>query len=163
MSLVQWSPFREMETLQSEMNRLFSRFNGDGENSRAQNGGQWMLPVDVSETKDALKLKAAVPGVDPKDVNIEVNENVLTINAERRYQDEGEDDGYRWIEQQYGSFNRSVTLPSYADADNIEASYNNGVLELTVPKKESAKPRRIELKNGSNEPQAIESGSKQDK
>lgn len=159
MSLTRWSPLREMDSLQSEMNRLFSRFNDADGNASEQSARQWLLPVDVSETQDALKISASLPGIDPKEVNIEVNDNVLTVNAERRYEDHGDDGGYRWVEQQYGSFNRSLTLPNYADADNIEARYNNGVLELTVPKKESAKPRRIQVKDNSDSPKAIEANA----
>jgi len=167
MSLVRWSPLREMDAMHNEMNRLFSRLGGSGGFNGAFTGGettgQWMLPVDVNETQDALKLKAALPGVDPQDVNIEVNENVLTISAERRHEDKVQDGGYQWIEQQYGSFSRSVTLPRYADSERIEARYNNGVLELTIPKRESAKPRRIELqagaKTGGDAPRSFEAGT----
>lgn len=161
MSVVKWSPFREMEAMHNEMNRLFSRFGGIGgfEGGQSHGGGQWMLPVDVFEGTEELTLKAALPGVDPGDVNIEVNDGVLTISAERKHEDKGEKDGYRWIEQQYGTFSRSLTLPRYADAEHIKAHYNNGVLELTVPKKESAKPRRIELEGGISEPRTIDAGS----
>lgn len=158
-TLTRWNPMREMESLHDEMNRLFSRFSGVDGNESNQTGGQWLLPVDVTETQDALKLSTSLPGVDPKDVNIEVNDNVLTISAERNYKDEGSEDGYRWVEQRYGTFNRSLTLPKYADSEKIDANYNNGVLELTIPKKESAKPRRIELKDNSSQPQAIKAGS----
>ncbi len=158
MSVVRWNPFRELETVHNEMNRLFSRTGGFG-GFNGETQGQWMLPLDVIETQDALKLKASLPGVDPKDVNIEVNDNVLTINAERRFEDKREEGGYHWVEQQYGTFSRSVTLPKYADSEKIEAHYNNGVLELTIPKRESAKPRRIELQGAASQPQAIETGT----
>jgi HSP20 family protein len=111
-----------------------------------QNGQQhWTLATDVIEGEHELKLRAALPGIDPKAVNVQVHENVLTISAERRFEDKQEGEKYSWIEQQYGSFSRAITLPKYADVDNISASYNHGVLELTIPKKESAKPRKIEL------------------
>lgn len=158
MSIVRWSPFREMEAMHNEMNRLFSRFGGfEGEQ---KSGGQWMLTVDVIETPDALKLKAALPGIDPKDVNIEVNDNTLTLMAERRQEEKVEEGTYQWIEHQYGTFSRSITLPRHVDTEKIEARYNNGMLELTVPKKESAKPRRIELQTvSSNEGRTLEAGS----
>jgi HSP20 family protein len=162
MSIVKWSPLREVEAMHNEMNRLFSRLGAfGGFNGGQADGGQWMLPVDVTETPGALKLKAALPGVEPRDVNIEVSDNVLTITAERRHEDRVEEGGYQWVEQQYGTFARSVTLPRSVDTEKIEARYNNGVLELTVPKKESAKPRRIELQPGSSQPQAIEAGMQQ--
>jgi HSP20 family protein len=163
MSIVRWSPFREVETLNNEMNRLFSRLSGmSGFTSNETGKTQWMLPMDVVETQDALKLRTALAGVNPEDVNIEINENVLTISAERRDNDQHETEGYRWIEQQYGTFSRSVTLPRYADTERIEASFNNGLLELVIPKKESAKPRRVQLKNLSNggaQPMAIEASA----
>ena len=166
MTLVRWSPFREMDAMQSEMNRLFSRFGGfntdqftrDQAQNQQSNENQWMLPVDVIETPDALKLKAALPGVDAKDVNIEVHDNLLTISAHRRHEEKVEADSYHWIEQQYGNFNRSLTLPRYLDTEKIGANYSNGLLELTIPKKETSKPRRIELQT-ENEPRTLEAGA----
>ena len=172
MSMVRWSPFREVEALNSEMNRLFSRLSGTAfssmggfnsdEGSSDHNGNQWLLPMDVVETQDALKLRTALPGVNPDDVNIEINDNQLTVSAKRHDEDRLEKGGYRWIEQQYGTFSRSVTLPRYADTERIEATYNNGMLELIIPKKENAKPRRVELKTigtGIDKPKAIEANA----
>lgn len=157
MSVVRWNPFREMEAMHNEMNRLFSRIGGfSGFTPEQFNDNQWMLSVDVLETQDALKIKAALPGIDPKDVNIEINDNVLTMSAERRRDDKVEDGSFQWIEQQYGTFSRSLTLPRYADTQKIEARYNHGMLELTVPKKESAKPRRVPLQISDQDSQAIE-------
>ncbi len=166
MTLVRWSPFREMEAMQSEMNRLFSRLGGFNTDQlsreETRNGqtsqNQWMLPVDVIETPDALKLKAALPGVDAKDVNIELHDNLLTISAQRRREEKVETDSYHWIEQQYGSFHRSISLPRTVDTEKIGASYNDGLLELTIPKKEGSKPRRVELQTGA-EPRALEAGA----
>jgi len=157
MSIVRWSPFREVEAMHNEMNRLFSRFGGfDGDQ---KNGGQWMLTVDVIETPETLKLKAALPGIDPQDVNIEVNDRTLTIMAERRQDNTVEEGSYQWIEHQYGTFSRSVSLPRYADTEKIEARYINGMMELTIPKKESAKPRRITLQTSDSEPHMVEAGT----
>jgi HSP20 family protein len=160
MSVVKWNPWREMEAMSNEMNRLFSWVSGqEGFRGDSKPGGQWILPVDVTEKQDALTFKAALPGVSPEDVRVEVNDQVLTITAERRHEDKIEEGGYQWIEQQYGTFSRSLTLPRYADTTKIEARYNNGMLELTVPKQETAKPRRIELQTGSHSTQAIEAGA----
>ena len=168
MSLVRWNPWREMEAMHNEMNRLFSRFSGvggfnsgesqagpQGEGGADVNGGQWLLPVDVFETPDALHLRTSLPGVEPQDVRIEVQDNVLTLSAERRYEDQSEEAGYRWIEQQYGTFLRSITLPKAADTEKIEARFRNGVIELIVPKKLSAQPRRIELQAEAGQPRAF--------
>jgi len=154
MSVVKWNPFRELQALHEDVNRLFSRFDG-GEVAGRQ---AWMLPMDVIETGDALKLKAALPGVDPNDISVQVEDNVLTLSAQRRFEEKVEEGKYYWVEQQYGTFSRSLTLPQSADTERIEAHYHNGILELTVPKRETAKPRKIQLNVGNSEPQAIEAG-----
>jgi len=177
MSLVRWNPWQEMDAMHNEMNRLFSRFSGMGgfnsgeghsDNPREARGsanrgdvnsGQWLLPMDVLETPEAVKLRTSLPGVDPQDIHIEVKDNILTVSAQRRYEDQREEGGHRWVEQQYGSFVRSVTLPTAADTENIEARSYNGVLELLVPKRESARPRRIELKIGASQAKAFEQAS----
>ncbi len=158
MSVVRWNPFREFQAMQEDMNRLFSRFE-TGSNGVAGDRQPWLLPMDVIENGDALKLRAALPGVDPKDVNIQIEDRTLTVSAQRHFEDKIEKDNHVWIEQQYGTFSRTVTLPQTADTEKIEARYYNGVLELTVPKAELAKPRKIELKFGAAEqPKMIEAG-----
>ena len=158
MSVVRWNPFREFQAMQEDMNRLFSRFEA-GSNGVAADRQPWLLPMDVIENGDALKLRAALPGIDPKDVNIQIEDRTLTVSAQRHFEDKIEKDNHVWIEQQYGTFSRTVTLPQTADVEKIEARYYNGVLELTVPKAELAKPRKIELKLGTSEqPKMIEAG-----
>lgn len=159
MSLVKWNPLREMEAMHSEMNRLFSRMNSGGGAAFGEGASSsWMLPVDVLETRDALKLRAALPGVNPQDVHIQVEDNVLSITFERRFEDKLDEGGYHWVEQQYGTFSRAITLPRYADTEKIEARTHNGVLELLIPKKDSAKPRRIEVQPAP-EPKAFDGKS----
>ncbi len=162
MSIVKWNPFREMVALHEDMDRLFSRLDGGARGNGMSSGGQnWMLAMDVVETEDAIKLKAAVPGIEPENIQIQVEDNVLTVSGERRFEDKVENGKYTWLEQRYGSFSRSVTLPRWADSERIEAAYRHGVLELTVPRREESKPRRIELKLGreDSEPKAIEATS----
>jgi HSP20 family protein len=158
MSVVRWNPFRELQAMQEDMNRLFSRFEG-GSNGVAGDRQSWLLPMDIIENADGLKLRAALPGVDPKDVNIEIEDHTVTVSAQRRFEDKVEKDNHVWIEQQYGSFSRTVTLPQTADVENIDARYYNGVLELAVPKTQLAKPRKIELKFDASEPKMIEAGA----
>ena len=160
MSIVKWNPFREMVALHEDMDRLFSRLDGGARENSMPGSQNWMLAMDVVETGDAIKLKASVPGIEPENIQIQVEDNVLTVSGERRFEDKVEDGKYTWLEQRYGSFSRSVTLPRWADSERIEASYRHGVLELTVPRREESKPRRIELKLGreENEPKAIEAG-----
>jgi HSP20 family protein len=141
-----WHPFRDMESLQNEMNRLFdislgrwpSRSNGLME-------GAWSPSVDVFESKDNVMVKADIPGLDKEDIDISVHGDTLTIKGEKKEEKESKDKGLVKTERFYGSFNRSLTLPSEVDAAKVKASYNNGVLELTLPKKEESKPKQIKI------------------
>lgn len=141
MAIVRWDPFRELTALQSEVNRLFSRASG-GDVAERQS---WIPSVDVVETKDAITLKAELPGMDPKDISLEVEDNVLTVSGERHFQEEVEEDTYYRIERRYGSFSRSLALPRGADPERIQAEYENGVLGVIVPKLEAVKPKRISV------------------
>ena len=107
MALVRWDPFRELTALQTEVNRLFSRVGG-GDVAERQS---WTPSIDVIETDDAIKLKAELAGMDPKDISIEVQDNVLTVSGERRFEEEVKEDKYYRIERRYGSFSRSLALP----------------------------------------------------
>ena len=141
MALVRWDPFRELTSLQSQVNRMFSRL-GDGEAAERQS---WTPSVDVIETDNAIKLKAELAGMKPEDIKIEVQDNVLTVSGERHFEEEVKEDKYYRIERRYGSFSRSIALPQTADEGKIEANYDNGVLEVTVPKVEVAKPKKISV------------------
>ncbi len=152
MALVRWDPFRELSALQTEVNRLFSRLSG-GEVPERQS---WTPSVDVIETDDAIKLKAELAGMDPKDINIEVQDNVLTVSGERRFEEEVKEDRYYRIERRYGSFSRSLVLPPTADENKVEAKYENGVLEITIPKTETAKPKKIAVTVGGGEQKTVE-------
>ena len=139
MALVRWDPFRELTSLQGQVNRMFSRL-GDGEAAERQS---WTPSVDVIETDEAIKLKAELAGMKPEDIKIEVQDNVLTVSGERHFEEEVKEDKYYRIERRYGSFSRSMALPQTVDEGKIEADYDNGVLQVTVPKGEVAKPRKI--------------------
>jgi HSP20 family protein len=152
MALVRWDPFRDLTALQSEVNRLFSRASGDVTDRQS-----WTPAVDVVETEDAIVLKAELAGMDPADINIEVQDNVLTVSGERRFQEEVKEDKYYRIERRYGSFSRSLALPPTADETKVEAKYDNGLLEITVPKAEIAKPKKITVAvGGGQEPKTVE-------
>jgi HSP20 family protein len=152
MALVRWDPFRELTALQSEVNRLFSRA-GNGDVAERQS---WTPSVDVIETEDTIKLKAELAGMDPKDISIEVQDNVLTVSGERRFEEEVKEDKYYRIERRYGSFSRSIALPQTADEEKIQAKYDNGVLEVTVPKAEIAKPKKIAVAIGDTKAKTVE-------
>ncbi|NOZ72697.1 MAG: Hsp20/alpha crystallin family protein [Chloroflexi bacterium] len=138
--LTRWDPFRELMSMRSLADRVFEDtllrpFGFDGTN--------WELALDIAETDDAYHVEAAIPGVKPEDLDISVVDNVLTIKGEIKREEELKDEQYHLRERRYGSFSRAVTLPSKVDADAIEAVYENGILKLTIPKSEEAKPRRI--------------------
>jgi HSP20 family protein len=151
MAIVRWDPFRELTALQTEVGKLFSRL-GTGEAAERQS---WTPMVDVIETDDAIKLKAELAGMKPEDIKIDVQDNVLTLSGERRFEEEVKEDKYYRIERRYGSFSRSIALPQTADESKIVANYDDGVLEVTVPKTEVAQPKRIAVTVGER-PKTVE-------
>jgi HSP20 family protein len=134
---------RELNTLQTEMNRLFNSFFDEG--GRNGERRRWAPAVDLVEREDSLVLRADLPGLKEEDVQIEVRDNVLTISGERRAEFEDSEQGYYRIERAFGSFSRSLTLPEGVDSDKIDASFENGVLEVKIPKPEARKPKRISI------------------
>ena len=147
MSIVRWEPVRELSSLQTEMNRLFNTV-VDGPHG---NGGmrRWVPAMDLVETPDAFVLRADLPGVDEDAVKVEVEDNVLTISGERHGERDARGEGFYRIERSFGTFSRSLTLPKGADAGAVSAKFARGVLEVTVPKPEAAKPQRISIEVGS--------------
>jgi HSP20 family protein len=144
MSVVRWEPFRELMTLQDRMNRLFHETRARNDEDWAL-GGSWAPAVDIYEKDGNIVLKAELPGLDPKDVDIRVENNVLTLRGERKLDNEVQQESYHRVERSYGSFSRSFTLPNVVDTGNIKAEYKDGVLRLTLPKREEAKPRQIQI------------------
>ena len=147
MAIVRWEPLRELSSLQTEMNRLFNTaFDGGGSVQRGLR--RWVPPVDLVEAKDEFVLRADLPGMTEQDVNVELEDSVLTISGERKAESEERDEGFYRIERAFGQFSRSLTLPKGVDPAGITASFNNGVLEVRVPKPEQSLPRRIEIQAG---------------
>jgi HSP20 family protein len=147
MNLVTYDPFRELRSLQDDVNRLFSSsFNRSGDNELMR--GAWSPSVDIFENQDQIVLEAELPGMKPEDVNISIENNVLTIHGERKFEKKDEQDNFHRVERSYGSFTRSFSLPSTVSGDAADAVFENGVLRLTLAKREEAKPRRIEIKSG---------------
>ena len=140
-TLVRWEPFRELSSLQSEMSRMM---NGllEGNGRGTQN---WVPALDVWETPTEVIYAFDLPGIPEDQIHIEVKDENLTVSAERTKNDETGEDGYYRFERRYGTFARAVGLPQGADQDNISARYENGVLEVRVPKPEEPKPRKIAL------------------
>jgi HSP20 family protein len=160
MALIRWEPVRELNTIQSEMNRLFNTF---FEASPPGNGGsalrRWLPAMDLVETEDDFVLRADLPGLSEKDVNIELEDNVLTISGERRAEHEERKEGYYRVERASGSFSRSLTLPEGVDPDSVRASFDRGVLEVRVPKPEERKPRKVSIAVGGGEESKTIEGS----
>jgi len=144
--LARWDPIQEMLSLRNAMDRMFdTNYNNLESTTRPL---AWGLPLDVSENDDAFIVKASIPGVSPDDVEITFTDNVLTIKGEVKAEEEIKDARYHLRERRYGSFVRSVSLGSRIDNDKINASYENGVLTLTLPKASEVKPKRIAITAG---------------
>ena len=155
--LTQWSPFREMTSLQERMNRLFDEtVSGIGSRSSNDRLGQtsrnWFAPLaNVQEDENHLYLDLELPGVNENDVKVTLENNVLTVEGERKQEKKSEKGNWLHQECYYGTFSRSFTLPGTVDADSVEASFNNGVLEIRIEKKAEAKPKQIQISLGSKQ------------
>jgi HSP20 family protein len=157
MALIRWEPVRELNTIQNEVNRLFNTFFEAQPVSSGATARRWIPAMDLVETGDDLVLRADLPGLDEKDVNIEVEDNVLTISGQRKTEHEGRKDGYYRVERASGSFTRSLTLADGIDPDRVRASFDRGVLEVRIPKPEQRKPRKVTISAGGAEaPTTIE-------
>ncbi|HKS95669.1 MAG TPA: Hsp20/alpha crystallin family protein [Terriglobia bacterium] len=146
MGMIRLEPFRDLLTTQKEFNRLFNetfpfRF-GDGEE---QSTRPWAPPVDIYETESELVFKADLPGVDPKNVDIRVENGILYVKGERPFEKEVKEENYHRIERSYGAFARSFSLPDSIDEGKVKAEYKDGQLTLTMPKREEAKPKAIKI------------------
>lgn len=147
--IARWDPFREFSTLQDRMNRLFRESYGPEGRDESLTTSQFAPPVDVYEDEHNVVLKVEVPGIDEKDVDVRVENNVLTVHGERKVEKEEKEENFRRIERQYGSFTRTFTLPSTVDAERIQADYDKGILKIVLPKKAEAKPKQIKVNVGS--------------
>ncbi|MFB3903129.1 MAG: Hsp20/alpha crystallin family protein [Acidobacteriota bacterium] len=146
MAILRFDPLRELVALQDRMNRIFEesvRARGAEEGEFAS--GTWSPPVDIYETQEALLVKAELPEVNREDIDIRLENGVLTIRGQRKLSDELKSYQCYRMESRYGSFSRSFSLPRSVDADKIEASYRDGVLNITIPKREETKARQIQI------------------
>jgi HSP20 family protein len=137
MSSTRWDPFQDLASVQDEMNQVFGRAR------QAQGGRVWAPALDIAERPDAYVVTVEIPGVRPEDLDITLEQGLMTIQGERRFHGESTDQQWHRVERRYGAFRRSITLPSQVDADAIEASFENGMLEVVVPKAEETRSRRI--------------------
>jgi len=148
MALVRWDPIRELDSLQSDMNRLFDRF---FEGRTANGNRRWIPAMDLLETEDHLVLRGDLPGLTEDDIDIEIKDNVLTVSGERNAESEERSEGYYRVERAFGSFSRSLTLPQGVDVGQVEANFDKGVLEVRIPKPADAKPTRVQIGKGTVE------------
>ena len=148
MELVPWRLFREPTTRRKEMEDLLKRFLGEAAFPRPS-GEEWLPAVDISETKDKLVIKAEMPGLDPKDVDVSISADVLTIKGEKKKEKEEKGEHYHCVETYSGSFQRSFRLPHNVKTDKIEASFDKGVLKIMLPKTEEAEKKEIKIKTKS--------------
>lgn len=140
-TLMRWNPFAEVRRLQDEMNRLFDTSFGEQELGSVG----WIPPVDIEETADGLRVTAEVPGMKKEDIRVEFENGLLTIRGERHRETKTEEKNFHRVERSHGTFVRSFRLPASVNAEQIKASYSEGVLTLEMPKTEAAKARRIEI------------------
>ena len=160
MAVTRWDPFRDLLSIQEEMNQLFGRAFGQPSQATSETSGRmWAPALDISERKDAYLVTVELPGVKAEDVDVTLEDGLLTIQGERRFTEESSDQQYHRVERRYGMFRRSITLPSQVQADAIQASYEDGVLSVTVPKAEEAKPKKIEVRKGVGQQTAVEGSS----
>src|SRR4051794_38183158 len=151
MTIVRWEPLREFSTLQNEMNRLFNTVfdtpspagNGNGNGNATMR--RWMPAMDLVESGDHFVLRADLPGLAEEDVKIELEDQTLTISGERKAEHETREEGYYRVERAFGAFSRSLQLPKGIDPEGVTARFDRGVLEVSIPKPEERKPRRITI------------------
>ena len=144
-TLVRWDPFRDLVSIQDELNRLFGRTFTGSESMRPAASGSWMPAMDVFETEDRIVATLELPGIEPKDVEVSVEDSTLTVSGKRDFASETNEENYHRVERRYGSFARSISLPQTVDTEKVSARFDKGVLTIEVPKVERAKPKRIEI------------------
>ena len=142
MTLVRWNPFHDMNALHNQLDRLVHRFPALDDDTSPS----WAPVVDIFERGDELVLRAELPDVNKEDLDLKVENDVLTLRGEKRRDESVKEEDYRRVERRYGSFTRRFSLPSTVDTSRIQANYSNGVLEVVLPKAEDAKPKQIDVK-----------------
>jgi HSP20 family protein len=147
MAIVRWEPFRELLSTQDRFNQLFNQTFSQAFGPEGQELGSrtWAPAVDIFENDHNLVINAELPGVDPKDVEVRVENNTLFIKGDRRFEKDTKEGSYHRVERSYGSFARSFTLPNTVSAENAQAEYKDGILILKLAKREEAKPKTIKI------------------
>jgi HSP20 family protein len=162
MAVIRWEPTRELQTFQQEMNRLFGTFFDSPERGDAGTQRRWIPAMDLTEEGGQFVLRADLPGLREEDVNVEVEDSVLTISGERKSEHEDRREGYYRVERAAGRFSRSLTLPDGIDPGAINAQFENGVLTVRIPKPEERKARRVAISVGEKSPTIEGSGTERE-
>ena len=160
MNIVRYDPFREIRSLQDEVNRLFTTVTPAQANREEMLNGAWAPKVDIFENKENLVLEAELPGMTRDDFELAFENNVLTLKGERRFEKKTDDDNYHRIERAYGSFTRSFTLPQTVTAEGARAEFANGILHVSLPKREETKARKIDVIAVDADPKTIKAPEK---
>jgi HSP20 family protein len=159
-TMMRWDPFQDLRDAQeemaqvsqvSQMSQMLARaldLHGQQQGSGRATAADWAPALDISERKDAYLVTVELPGVEADDLEITLEDGLLTIQGERQFTSESSEEQFHRIERRYGAFRRSITLPAQVQAEQIEASFENGVLQIVVPKMEEAKPKRIQVRPG---------------
>jgi HSP20 family protein len=143
--LTRWEPIRELASLQERMNRLFNDSFSSVTNQESLSAGSFVPPVDVYEDEQGIRLKMEVPGIDEKDIDIRLENNLLTVRGERKLEKETKEENYHRIERSYGSFTRSFSLPNTVNTEEVKAAYTKGVLTINLGKRAEARPKQIKV------------------
>ncbi len=144
-AMTRWEPFRDLMTLQDRLNRMFNEPFSGVTNQESLSAGAFVPPVDVYEDEHDIRLKMEVPGVDEKDIDIRLENNLLTVRGERKLESETKQENYHRIERSYGSFTRSFSLPTSVNPEDVKAGYSKGVLTIHLGKRAEARPKQIKV------------------
>jgi len=145
MALTRWDPFRDLSIMQERMNRMFEDAGRGWRGDEPSATTTWSPAVDIYETENEIQVQAELPGVDRKDIALNLEKNVLTLKGERRFEKETKQENYHRIERAYGGFSRSFSIPAIVDEEKIRADYKDGILKIALPKKEQVKPKQIPI------------------
>jgi HSP20 family protein len=146
MAITRWDPFRDLSILQERMNRVFEDAAVRGwKNDEPSATTSWSPAVDIYETDSEIMVQAELPGVDRKDIALQLENNVLTLKGDRRFEKETNQENYHRIERSYGGFSRAFTIPTIVDEEKIRADYRDGILKIALPKKEQVKAKQIKI------------------
>lgn len=143
--MTRWDPLRELGLMQDRMNRMFEDAERGWRSDEPSSTTTWSPAVDIYETENEIIVHAELPGVERKDIGLSLEKNVLTLKGERRFEKEMKQENYHRIERAYGGFSRSFSIPAIVDEEKIRAEYNDGILKISLPKKEQVKAKQIQI------------------